>query len=192
MVLRRQKIEIDGKEIEVDVFDTRLIPGRGKEEEAVNQLLKEEEIEKEIKNVIEKINKISEKYPNKQKNILYYYEVGQVLQFVDTKSFANERGKIWHRLAYDLEPELFGGKKKNPDEAKRHPEFMYLLAKMDKRYLNKANWDQWYEILKFKDVYKNEKLLNQILTESAKKNLAGIPLRNKIKQLRKKRKSNVI
>lgn len=192
MVVRKKKIEINGKEIEADVFDTSLIPGSGTEGEAIDSLLREEEIEKEIKNVLEKIRKISGKYPDRQKNIQYYYEVGQVLQFVDTKSFTNERGKIWHRLAYDLEPALFGGKKKNPDEAKRHPEFMYLLAKVDKKYLNRANWDQWYEILKFKDVHKNDKLLNQILTECAKKNLAGIPLRNKIKQLRKKRKSNLI
>jgi hypothetical protein len=186
MVVRRQRIKIDGKEIEVDVFDTKLIPGSGEEEKAIDLLYKEEEIEKEIKNVIEKIKRISGKYSNRRKNTLYYYEVGQVLQFVDKKNITNERGKIWHRLAYDLEPALFGGKKKNPDEAKRYPEFMYLLAKVDKKYLDRANWDQWYEILKFKDIYKDDKILKQILIECSNKNLSGIPLRNKIKQLRKK------
>lgn len=185
MVIRRKKIEINGKEIEVDVFDTRLILGSGEEEDAAIQLLKEEEIEKEIKKVIESIKKIAERYPNKHKNILYYYEVGDVLQFVDKKNLTNNRRMIWHRLAYDLEPDLFGGKKKTPDEAKRHPEFMYLLAKIDKKYLRKANWDQWYELLKFKDIYKQQKLLEQILTECKNNNLSGIKLRNKIRQLRK-------
>lgn len=185
MVIRKKKIKIDGKEIEVDAFDTRLIPGSGKENDAIERLLEEEKIEEEIKNIMRKIKKIAKNYPNKQKNTLYYYEAGQVLHFVDEKKLTNERGKIWHRLAYDFEPELFGGKKKNPNEAKRHPEFMYLLAKVDKKYLSKASWDQWYEILKFKDTYKDENLLVQVLSECANNNLSGIPLRNKIKQLRK-------
>jgi len=255
MVIRKKKIKINGKEIEVDAFDTSLIPGSGTEEEAIECLLKEEEIEKEIKSVIEKIKKMSERHPNKHKNTLYYYEVGQVLQFVNKKQFTYlfslkpdykchigegavtdelrkafvdkkrtlssdakiskidaekwkvvdgtktytiedagtqlniyqqfERGKIWQRLAYDLEPELFDGKKKNPNEAKRYPEFMYLLAKINKKHLNKVSWDQWYEILKFKEIYKDENLLVRVLSECANNNLSGIPLRNKIKQLRK-------
>ena len=185
MVVRKKKIKINGKEIEVDAFDTSLIPGSGTEEEAIECLLKEEKIEKEIKSIIEKIKKISKRHPNKHKNTLYYYEVGQVLQFVDKKQFTSEKGKIWQRLAYDLEPELFGGKRKNPNEAKRHPEFMYLLAKINKKHLNKASWDQWYEILKFKEIHKDENLLAQILSECANNNLSGIPLRNKIKLLRR-------
>jgi hypothetical protein len=191
MVIRKKKIKINGKEIEVDAFDTSLIPGSGTEEEAVDRLLKEEEIEKEIKNVIEKIKKVSESYPNKQKNTLYYYEVGQLLQFVDKKNLTKEKGKIWHRLAYDLEPDLFGGERKDANEAKRHPEFMYLLAKVDKKHISKATWGQWYEILKFKEfkeIYKHKKLLVQVLAECAKKNLSGIPLRNRIKQLRRSKK----
>ncbi len=185
MVVRKKKIKVDGKEIEVDAFDTSLIPGSGKEEKAIEYLLKEEEIENEIKNVVEKIKKISERHPNMHKNTLYYYEVGKVLQFVDKKKFTNERGKIWQRLAYDLEPEIFGEKKKNSTEAKRYPEFMYLLAKVDKKYLSKVSWDQWYEILKFKDIYKYENFLVQVLSECTYNNLSGIPLRNKIKKLRK-------
>jgi len=185
MVIRKKKIKINGKEIEIDAFDTSLIPGSGTEEQAINRLLKEEEIEKEIKNVIEKIKKISGKHPNKEKNIQYYYEVGQELQFVDKKNLTNEKGKIWQRLAYDIEPQLFVRKKKNPNEAKRHPEFMYLLAKVSKKYINKVSWDQWYEILKFKDIYKDEEFLEQVLSECANNNLSGIPLRNKIKELRK-------
>lgn len=186
MVVRKKKIKIDGKEMEIEVFDTSLIPGSGTEEESIDSLLREEEIEKEIKNVILKIKKKAEKYPKKDKNTSYYYEVGQVLQFVDEKNIAAERGKIWHRLAYDLEPSLFGGKKKNPNEAKRHPEFMYLLAKVDKKYLNKANWDQWYEILKFKDIFKKQKVLLQILNE-CKSRVTGPSLRAKIKRILSKK-----
>ncbi|MBA3061437.1 MAG: hypothetical protein FP833_00515 [Atribacteria sp.] len=188
MVVRKKKIKINGKEIEIDAFDTSLIPGSGTEEQAIERLLKEEEIEKEIKNVIVKVKKISDKHPNKEKNIQYYYEVGQVLQFVDKKNFTNEKGKIWQRLAYDLEPQLFVRKKKNPNEAKRHPEFMYLLGKVSLKYITKVSWDQWYEILKFKDIYKDEKFLDQVLSECADNSLSRIPLRNKIKELRKSKR----
>ncbi|NVM56311.1 MAG: hypothetical protein HWN66_21620 [Candidatus Helarchaeota archaeon] len=184
MVIRRKKIIINGKEIEVDVFDTRLILGSGKEEESARQFSKEEDIEKEINKAIDKIKKISQRHPIKQKNILYYYEAGQVLQFVDKKNLTNNRMMIWHRIAYDLEPDLFGGKRQKPKEAKRHPEFMYLLSKIDKRYLRKANWDQWYELLKFKDIYKKLNLLEKILAECKNNKLSGIKLRNKIKKLR--------
>ena len=108
-----------------------------------------------------------------------------MLHFVDEKKLTNERGKIWYRLTYNFEPELFCGKKKNSNEAKRHSEFMYFLARVDKKYLSKASWDQWYEILKFKDTYKDENLLVKVLSECENNNLSDIPLRNKFKQLRK-------
>lgn len=188
-MVTKKKIIIDGKEIEVDAFDTPLIPGSGTEEEAIERLLREEEIEKQTTSLLEKIRRISERHPNKQKNILYYYEVGLALQFVDKNNLTKERGKIWQRLAHDLDPELFGGKKKDVTEAKRHPEFMYLLGKVDKKYIRNASWDQWYEILKFKHIFKDQRLLEQVLFECASNHLSGIQLRNRIKQLRNPEKT---
>jgi hypothetical protein len=186
MVLRKKKININGKEIEVDVFDTSLIPGSSNEEAVMDNLLKEEEEEKEIKSALVKIKHIASKYTHRYKNVNYYFDIGQVLQFVVQKNFSSDRGKIWQRLAYDLEPDLFGGKKKNANEAKRHPEFMYLLAKINKKHLSKANWDQWYEILKFKGITNDEKVLNQILDLCINNKLSGIPLRKEINRLRNK------
>jgi hypothetical protein len=182
-ILRREKIVIDGKEIEVDTFDAKVILGSGKELESIDELLTEEEVENAIQAALKKIETIAQKYHDKTGNIWYCYEVGKVLQFVDTKGFTDRKGLIWHRIAYDLRPDLFGGKRKNPQEAKRYPETMYHLGKQSKEDVKRASFDQWYEILKFKNIYKDKKLLEQIL-DVCEQGLSSTQLRQRIKELR--------
>ena len=185
-IVRRDTIQWGGKEIEVDIFDAKVVLGSGEELESIEELLIEEEIEKAIQAALEGIETIVEKYPDKEKTIWYCYEVGKVLQFVDTKGFTDRKGLIWHRMAYDLRPDLFGGRKKNANEAKRYPETMYHLGKQSQKAINRATFDQWYEILKFKDVYKDKDLLEQIL-EVCEQGLSSVQLRQKIKELRASR-----
>jgi hypothetical protein len=182
-ILRREKIVIDGKEIEVDTFDAKVILGSGKELESIDELLTEEEVENAIQAALKKIETIAQKYHDKTGNIWYCYEVGKVLQFVDTKGFTDRKGLIWHRIAYDLRPDLFGGTRKNPQEAKRYPETMYHLGKQSKEDVKRASFDQWYEILKFKNIYKDKKLLEQIL-DVCEQGLSSTQLRQRIKELR--------
>jgi len=186
-ILRREKIIVDGKEIEVDTFDARVVLGSGKELESIEELLAEEEREKEVQAALKEIETVAQKYPNKEKDIRYCYEVGKVLQFVDTMGFTDRRGLIWHRMAYDLRPDLFGGKKKNADESKRYPEIVYHLGKQKRKNVNRASFEQWYEILKFKRIYegKDNELLDKILAECASKKLSSVQLRQKIKELEK-------
>jgi len=182
-IVRRGTIQWGGKEIEVDIFDAKVVLGSGEEVESVEELLIEEEIEKAIQTVLKEIEIIAQKYPDKEKNIWYCYEVGKVLQFIDTKGFTDRKGLIWHRMAYDLRPDLFGGRKKNVNEAKRYPETIYHLGKQSKEAIKRATFDQWYEILKFKDVYKDKYLLEQILVV-CEQGLSSVQLRNRIKELR--------
>lgn len=182
-ILRREKIVIDGKEIEVDTFDAKVVLGSGKELESIEELLTEEEIEKAIQAALKEIENIAQGYPNREKDIWYCYEVGKTLQFVDAKGFTDRKGLIWHRMAYDLRPDLFGGRKKNANEAKRYPETMYHLGKQSKEAIKRARFDQWYEILKFKDVYKDKDLLERILVV-CEQGLSSTQLRQKIKELR--------
>ncbi|TRZ94127.1 MAG: hypothetical protein D4R82_04060 [Dehalococcoidia bacterium] len=182
-IVRRDTIQWGGKEIEVDIFDATVVLGNGKELESIEELLIEEEIEKAIQAALKEIETIAKKYPDKEKDIWYCYEVGKVLQFVDTKGFTERKGLIWRRMAYDLRPDLFGGKKKNAEEAKRYPETMYHLGKQSREAIQRATFDQWYEILKFKDVYKEKGLLEQILVV-CEQGLSSIQLRQKIKELR--------
>lgn len=82
-ILRREKIVVNGKEIEVDTFDAKVILGSGKEPESIEELLIEEEIEKAIQDALKGIETLAPKYPDKEKDIWYCYEVGKVLQFAD-------------------------------------------------------------------------------------------------------------
>jgi len=182
-IVRRDTIQWGGKEIEVDVFDAKVVLGSGEELESIEELLIEEEIEKSIQAALKEIDTIAQRYPNRERYIWYCYEVGKTLQFVDAKGFTDRKGLIWHRMAYDLRPDLFGGRKKNANEAKRYPETMYHLGKQSKEAIKRATFDQWYEILKFKDVYKDKDLLERILM-ICEQGLSSIPLRRKIKELR--------
>lgn len=184
-ILRREKIVVDGKEIEVDTFDARVVLGSGDELEDIEELLTEEEIETAIQAALKEIETIAKKYPDKVKNIWYSYEVGKVLQFVDAKGFTDRKGLIWRRMAYDLRPDLFGGKTKDWEEARRYPQIIYYLGKQKSENIKRASFRQWYEILKFKRIYKGKdnKLLEQILNECESRKLSIIQLNQRIKEL---------
>jgi len=188
MVVKKKKVIIDGQEIEVPIFETKITPGKELDINALDKLREEEQIEKDVQKIIERIRIVKAKYKNIRKNINYFYEVGKVLQFVDRKGFKRQRGKIWQRIARDLAPDLFlFDIKKSPQESKRYPEFMYFIAKVPKKFLKEASWDQWYEIMKFKDIYKKRKLLMRVLNE-CKLGISGPSLRSKIKDLLKNQK----
>jgi hypothetical protein len=182
-ILRRETITVDGKEIEVDTFDAKLILGSGTELESIDELLRQEEAENSIRAALSEIEVIAKKYAGKKREPLYYYEAGKALQFVDKQGFTDRRGLIWRRMGYDLRPDLFGGKRKNAEESKRYPETMYHLGKQLKKNVERANLEQWYEILKFKDIYKDNDILEQILA-LCEQGLSSVHLRQRIKEIR--------
>lgn len=186
MVLRKKKIILDGEEVEVELFDTKIVPGSGKELDSVEKLLKEEEIEKAVQEALKQIEKIAKEYVGKEKDIWYYYEVGKALQFVDKKGFTDVRGLIWERMADNLHPELFGGKKKDRIESKRYPEFMYHLGKQSRKNIGRIKLYQWYEILKFSGIYEDKKVFECILKECENNpGLSQSRLRSTIRKIRK-------
>lgn len=191
MVVVKRKIIVDGQEVEVPVFQTKIQPGKTIDNATIDELHKEEQIEIEIHSIIEKVRKVAKKFKKIEKNIDYFFEVGRILQFIDRKGYQKIRGRIWQRIAHDLEPHLLFGKTKtkkvgrSPEtESRRNIEDMYKLARFPKVFLHKASWNQWDEILKFKDLHRDRRLLNAILDE-CQKGITGIPLRNMIKELRK-------
>lgn len=180
----------EGREIEVPIFDTQIIPGKVVEENILQNLAEEEKIEEKIHCAIKKLEILKKKYKNHlQKNLLYFYEAGKVLRFVeDNAIFKKQKGRIWQRMSRDIAPNLFlysGGNKIS--ESKRYPEFMYLLAKIPQKFIKRASWDQWYEILKFKEIYKKQKFLTELFKEKMLEG-SGPSLREKIKNLIKRSK----
>ncbi|MBL7083872.1 MAG: hypothetical protein ISS41_09635 [Candidatus Aminicenantes bacterium] len=183
MVVRKKKVKINGKEIEIDAFDTSLIPGSGTEEEAIDRLLEEEKIENEINDILLKIDSVASEYRSKDKDIWFYYKIGQVLQFVDDKGFTKQRNLIWERIADNLRPEVFFGKKTPPKKSKRYPEIMYLLAKQNYQDIPRVSWSHWFEILQYPKIYKNKNILEDLLQECKNKKLSSEQLRKRVQEI---------
>jgi len=186
MVLRKRIITLDGEKITIEEYDTKMVLGNGKEMERIEELFREDEIEESIKKALKEIELIANKYPKKEKNLSYYFEVGKILQLIDKGNYLKDRHSIWKRMAHDLRPDLFGGQKGKDKEAARIPEFMYFLGKQNERNITRANWDQWHEIHKFKRMWSDKKLLDLILRECEEKRLGSMALRNRIKDLKGK------
>jgi hypothetical protein len=182
VVVRKKLIEIDGKQVEVEVFDTEIIPGKN-ENRAIAELLREDEIEKAVVEVLPKLDTLRKQYVGQQKDVMYYYEMGKLLQFVDKRGFQKEKAQIWTRIAGDLRPELFFGKDEPPKKISRYPEYMYRLAKYERRLVRKLPWSHWFEILQYPNIYENEKVLSEIVEEHMKRDLSRDELRERVKQL---------
>ncbi|MGH9879707.1 MAG: hypothetical protein ACRD5H_18925 [Nitrososphaerales archaeon] len=185
MVVKRKKIIIDGVEVEVDAFDTRLNIAGGKEEETIDALIKEEEIELEVKKVIERLNEISKAYVDKKRDIWFYFKIGKILQFVDSKKFTNERMQIWERIANNLIPEAFFKRGVAPKKAKTYPETMYLLAKQNEVDVSRISWSHWFEIFQYPKIYGNRELVKELLLECETRNLSSENLRKRIQEINK-------
>jgi thiamine kinase-like enzyme len=149
----------------------------------ISKVIKEKEINETIKDKVKELKELTRKFTRKEKDIQYYYKIGKKLSFLDSNSFKGvARYSVFRRIAEELQeilPEI-----KNEKVAIKHLDFMYGIGHLNKNLLSKGNWDQWYEIMKFKNMFKKRKLLGQILDE-CKSGIAGPSLRDKIKDLLK-------
>jgi hypothetical protein len=183
MVVRKKKIIVDGQEMEVEMFETAVVPGK-RAEEAVEHLLREEEIEKEVNEIIKKIDTIAQNYQGKDKDIWFYYEIGKVLRFVDKKGFSKEKARIWERIGADLRPTIIYGKDVAPKRAARYLEQMYLLAKQKKGLVRKLDWYMWFEILQYQKIRENEEIVRQVIRECRQKKMSRERLRDRLKEIK--------
>lgn len=148
----------------------------------INDYIKERQARGALNLEIIKLKKVVQKFSRfkKVKNLSYYYKIGSYLSFLKKDVFKEiSPYSIFRRIKEEI-PEILPSL--NEKTAQKHLEVMYKLGQIDEKFLPKASWDQWYEIMKFKDIYKNQKLLRQILTKS-KTGISGPLLRNEIKKL---------
>lgn len=154
----------------------------------ISRVIKEKEINEILEKKSKELKEMIRKFPRKERNIDYYYEVGKKLLFLDNASFKNVApNSVFRRIVEELPdilPDVDIKDKESKKNACRHIGVMYGLAHVRKKDLHKASWDQWYEIGKFSGVCKDRKLLEQILVQCKSKGLSGILLRNKIKELK--------
>lgn len=150
----------------------------------ISKVIKEKELNETIKRKVKELKEFTIKFTRKEKNIQYYYEIGKKLLFLDNNPFKGvARYSVFRRITEELReilPEI-----KNEKVAIKHLDFMYGIGHLNENLLSKGNWDQWFEIMKFKNIFKNRNLLDQILDE-CKSGIAGPSLRSKIKDFLKK------
>lgn len=144
----------------------------------VFKLMQEKKANDELNLEIKKLKGNIKKFPNKEKNIHYYYEMGKNLLFLDKELFKKIAPTSVLRRIFEELPDILPSIK-NVDMATRHLYFMYWIAHVKKNDLSKASWDQWFEITKFKDIYKKPDLLKKILRE-CRSGAAGHATLNKI------------
>ena len=153
----------------------------------ISKVIKEKEINEILKNKTQELKKVVEKSSDskKEKNLQYYYKIGKKLLFLDDKPFKDVAvGSIIRRIFEEL-PEIIPNIR-DQDMAGRHLNFMYWIAHIKQNDISKASWDQWFEITKFKGIYKNRELLKQILKECQLGITGHESLNKKIKRLIKK------
>ena len=144
----------------------------------IEKLMKEkranDKLETEIKKLSEEIILLLKH--KKKKDLSYYFMIGKKLLFLDNKNFREiSPYSIYRRITEEI-PQILPHIK-DSEIAQKHLETMYRLAHVDENYIHNANWDQWYEIMKFKEIYKNEEKMKKILKLIKGKKISGPKLR---------------
>lgn len=133
-----------------------------------------DKLECELKNLEKAVNMLAKQ--KKNKNLLYYYKIGKSLLFLERKDFKNVSPySVYRRVAEEI-PQILPPIK-NLEIIPKHLEIMYRLAHIKQDLLKRASWDQWYEMMKFKTLYKKQRILGKILRIIKGKKISGPKLR---------------
>lgn len=145
----------------------------------IAKLMQEKKAKDELETYIAQIRKASSQFKNKEKNLDYYKSVGRILSFLNNNNFKNIKPySVFRRLIDEIADILPGLDAKRIQD---HLMMMYRIGGLEENVLNRATWEQWYEISKFKNAVKNQKVLNKILNSSG--STSGPDLREKIESI---------
>lgn len=148
----------------------------------IAKLMQEKKAKDELGNHIEQIRKISAISKKKGKNLNYYKNIGKALSFLGTNNFKNIKPYSVFRRLIDEIPDILPGL--DTKRTQDHLMMMYRIGGLDKSIIDKATWNQWYEISKFKNVTDNQRMLNRVLMLCG--GATGPDLREEIKAILKK------
>jgi len=162
---------------------------KGSLEELIGDALDAEEDDRVIKEKSKEIKKFINKNIDKKDKLDLWYSVGKKLQFVDNLSLNQEEDikEAFKRLFEDLETTSAWNTKDS--KAIRYPQHMYTLYKIipKKIVFHKGmTWSKWFDILEYKNVVRNKKVLKELIHKCTKENWTAEKLRNKLQNLNKK------
>ena len=180
----QRKIKL-GSKIDTDYHYASKIDFKGDFASQIAKLMLEKKANDKLDLEIKKISKIVNDFTDaKEKNVSYYYLIGKSLSFLDGENFRDIKPySAYRRIAESIIGIIPGVSEMKV--VQKHLDIMYKIGHVDENYLGRVSWDQWYEIMKFKDINENPELLRKVL-EECKFTRGGPSLRVKIKEIIKK------
>jgi hypothetical protein len=179
---KKKKIRLGKKTEEGYKYSANIDFSRGEDVfTQIERFEREIEVKEKLEEKVSELESITKNYSLKKENIDYYCEMGKRLQFLDRTPFKEVEKYSVFRLIYEMIPGILPHIEDHK-VAEKHIASMFFMGKVDRSLLKRASWAQWYEILKFKEIYKNRRLLEKILIE-CEKGLSDRSLRNRIKEL---------
>ncbi len=191
--VKKRKIKyVDGDGVE-HILDNAIeitLGGGTSIEDLVEEALNIDEDDEVIKQKAKEIETFLKK--NADKNALKkWYDLGQILQFVNELNLNDEASKkeAFRRLFLDLNVDTI----RNPalEKIVRYPYHMYILSRIPQEMVFRKGmtWSKWFDILEYKAIVNNSNILNTLVKECCEKNWSSSVLRKKLQALNKKLKS---
>jgi len=145
----------------------------------IDKLMQEKQANESLDANLRTIERAITGFASKEKNIAYYWEIGKLLSFLNSADFINIKPySVARRIAEEIPGIVPGIEEKRIAD---HIVMMYRLGQLPFTTVEKASWEQWYEITKFKGLTDNLSKLENILTIAGKS--TGPDLRRKIQDL---------
>lgn len=182
---RRKYVDGDGVEYEFDPIEIDL--RKGTLESLLEDALGADEDDRIIKEKSKIVSKYISRTTRSKDTLKRWYELGKLLQFVDNLNLRDDSSKreAFQRLFKDLEVDSV----RNPSVAKiaRYPEHMYRLAKLPRElvFYKGMTWSRWFDILEYKSIYQNHKVLGSIVRSCCNNNWSAKVLRAELQKQNK-------
>ena len=187
---KRKYIDREGKEyIFEDSIEVNL--KSGSLEDVLEVALKADEDDKIIQRKAIEIKNFIRKTSENKNTLKKWYELGKILRFVDRLNLKDEISKreAFQRLFQDLKVDT----ERNPSMEKiiRYPQHMYALSRVPRElvFYRGMNWSRWFDILEYKFILNNRKLLGEIVRECCENNWSTKKLRKELQIINRKLKS---
>lgn len=165
----------------------------GRLEDILEETLQADEDDKIIKKEAKKIKEFIDTTSGEKNRLERWYHLGKILQFTDRLELkgVSARKEAFRRLKKDLRVDT----KRNPSLEKltRYFEHMYILAKIPVKlvFYEGMTWSRWFDILEYKTIVKDKKILRQTVEKCCKNNWTADELRKELQSLNKMIKGKV-
>lgn len=177
---RGEYIDGEGNVYRGDFLEVNLEGGNL--EDLIEETLQADEDDKIIKKEAKKIKKLIDITSGEEDTLRRWYKLGKMLQFVDRLNLRTEsaRKEAFVRLFRDLHVDI----ERNPSLEKliRYPQHMYTLAKLPEKivFYEGMTWSRWFDILEYKTIVRDRKILYNIVKECCKNNWTTQELRKRL------------